>query len=195
MFRWLSYLAFAFSLAGLAKADADARLYFPRGALDLSSAESDNFDNNWYSSHLRAMAEPVLAPSGTTHTYRFTWLRTFHHPVAIRVVATHGQFKLFATELDGAGGYSPGAVLRKKSVSLSAAQFKELEEVILRNDFWHLPPHEDTMGLDGSEWIVEAATDKYHAVVRWTPRGGAIHEIGERLLSLAGWTFDSREMY
>lgn len=196
MFSRISYLVLAFSFAlAFAKSDADTRLYFPRGALDPSSTQSDDFDNNWYSTQLRAMAEPVLAPSGATHAYRFTWLRTFHHPIAIRVVAENGQFKLFATELDGAGGYSPGVVLRKKSVSLSSEQFEELEALILRNDFWNLAPHEETMGPDGSEWIVEAATDRYHAVARWTPHDGALREIGERFLSLAGWSFDSREMY
>ena len=194
MFRWVIYIAFALYLAA-AKADIDTKLYFPQGALNPSSTTSDDFDNLWYSEYLRVMAEPVLAPSRATRAYRFTWLRTFHHPIAIRVVAANGQFKLFATELDGAGGYSPGDVLRRKSTSLSAAQFEEIEALILRNDFWNLPPHDDRIGMDGSQWIVEAATDKYHVVARWTPKEGALREIGERFLSLAGWTFSSREMY
>jgi hypothetical protein len=68
-----------------AAAEADAKNYFPPGALDPSKADSDNFINGWYSNHLRAMSEPILKPAQGTRTYRFTWLRTFHHPVAVRI--------------------------------------------------------------------------------------------------------------
>jgi hypothetical protein len=81
--------------------------YFPPGALDPDSPRSDNFRNHWYSQQLEAMAEPVLKPGGDSKVYRFAWLRSFHHPVAIRVVDGDAHCTLHAIELDGAGGYAP----------------------------------------------------------------------------------------
>ena len=182
-------------LIALLASACTATLYFPRGELDPGSAELDSIRNEWYSSQLRAMAEPALVPQATSRTYRFTWLRTFHHPIAIRVVATPAQTKLIAVELDGAGGYDPGNVLRRKEVALTADEFGQLEKLLQSHAFWSLPSHEKSFGLDGSEWIVEGATDKYHVVVRWSPESGPIRHLGEHFLSLAGWKVEPHELY
>jgi hypothetical protein len=169
--------------------------YFQPGALDPSSARSDSFRNHWYSKHLNAMSEPVLGPSPSSRTYRFTWLRTFHHPVAVRITSTEDHCTLFATELDGAGGYGPGKILRKKQISLGLEQCEKIQQLIETNNFWNLPSSENTLGLDGSEWIVEGATTQYHVVTRWTPESGPIHTIGKNFLSLADWQYKPDEMY
>ena len=174
---------------------ADTKNYFPPGALAPSSTDSDSFMNAWFSEHLAAMSEPVLKPINGVRTYRFTWLRTFHHPVAVRIVATDTHVKLFATELDGAGGYDPGKVLRKIERDLTVDQSRKFDDLIQRSGFWSLPSHEKTSGLDGSKWILEGVTDKYHVVVRWMPESGPVREIGEQFLSLAGWRFGSKEFY
>lgn len=36
--------------------------------------------------------------------YRFLWLRTFHHPIAVAAVALEGGAQLRFVELDGRGG-------------------------------------------------------------------------------------------
>ncbi|MGH8502530.1 MAG: hypothetical protein ACREVE_08655 [Gammaproteobacteria bacterium] len=182
--------------AGLTAAAPDGQEpYFPEGVLVPESAELDSFRNNWYSTHLRAMSEPILRPSPVSRTYRFTWLRTFHHPVTVRVVNAGDKVMLVATELSGAGGYEPGHVLRRKEVNLAAAQFADIEAFVQQQGFWNLPAHEKTFGLDGSEWIVEGATDKYHVVSRWSPESGSIRAIGEKVLAVAGWQFKADETY
>lgn len=64
----------------------------------------------WYSAHLDAMEERPLREAVSTggEAYRFLWLRTFHRPVVIRVVARNGQIVLETKETDGHGGYAPG---------------------------------------------------------------------------------------
>lgn len=169
--------------------------HFPAGALDPGSAHSDTARNAWYSGQLRAMDEPALGPTQNP-VYRFTWLRSFHHPVAIRINAEMGRFRLTAVELDGAGGYKPGKVLRRREIDLSPTQFQELDTLVRSSGFWELPAHEESNGLDGSEWIIEAVSGgRYHVVTRWTPASGAVHRIGEHMLLLSGWSFPSREMY
>src|SRR5262245_46652627 len=44
------------------------------------------FRSDWYSRHLRAMNEVALPfLVNDDESYRFLWLRTFHHPVAIHL--------------------------------------------------------------------------------------------------------------
>ncbi|GAA0716428.1 hypothetical protein GCM10009105_22840 [Dokdonella soli] len=94
-----------------------------------------------------------------------------------------------AQSIDGAGGYDPGKVLRRKSFSLTSNQFNAIEELMQRTGFWNLPSRNGGVGLDGSERIVEGATDKYHVVSRWTPSSGPVREIGEKFLSLTEWQY------
>jgi len=61
--------------------------YFPSGAL----SDSDRGDSDlarWYSGQLKALDEPSLlaeARNTSTQSYRFLWLRSFHHPIAVRL--------------------------------------------------------------------------------------------------------------
>jgi hypothetical protein len=88
--------------------------YFPKGAFAHGQGDGD-FVVGWYSSQLRAMKEPSLStasPSEQATTYRFTWLRTFHHPLVARFVLDgSGAGTLYVKMADGAGGYQPGKVI------------------------------------------------------------------------------------
>jgi hypothetical protein len=165
--------------------------YFPEGALHPENTDQDEFVREWYSKQMLAMGEPSISCGNPGEVYRFTWLRTFHHPVALRVEA-HGEMAtLYAIELDGAGGYEPGKVLRKSERSLSAAEFKELKSIFSDSHYYSLPTTEDRLGFDGSEWILEqSGKEGYHLVVRWTPNTGEAHKIGSFFLTLSGWSFD-----
>ena len=90
--------------------------YFPRLALDSLRPDNDGFRSGWYGKALAAMAEPRLfvAPGELpTETLRFLWLRTFHHPVAVRVERRPDGCAVTTTVLDGQGGYEPGATSRR----------------------------------------------------------------------------------
>lgn len=57
--------------------------YFPTDAVS-------KFQTEWYSKHLAAMKEASLYASenDAVESYRFLWLRSFHHPVAVRIWKT-----------------------------------------------------------------------------------------------------------
>ena|ERR1039458_4389217 len=102
---WLAAVVItAFSIQGLAQ-------FFPKSSLD---PRGDDFKANWYSTQLRALQEPslfALATNRKAESYRFLWLRTFHHPVAVRVdLQADGSWMLVTKVANGAGGYSPGSV-------------------------------------------------------------------------------------
>ncbi|WP_422508465.1 hypothetical protein [Stenotrophomonas sp. GZD-301] len=152
--------------------------------LDLETLQA-----SWNAGYLQAMSEPELRAGTGSRTYRLLWLRTFHHPVAVRITASAGQYQLVATELDGAGGYAPGKVLRRKAHALTPEQFDRIEALIQDNGFWTLPQSDDQGGTDGSSWIIEAASDRHHLVSRWSPKSGPVRSIGEAMLALTGWRY------
>lgn len=155
-----------------------------------SSVQLRQSRRQWYSKHLRAMFEPSLScgPSNDDETYRFLWLRTFHKPIAVRIVRSVNGVQLTAVELSGAGGYNPGSILKQIHKSLSADQWQTLISAIEACKYWSQPSGEDNnIGADGAQWIVEARRGHaYHVVDRWTPHDGVYHSLGLLFLDLAG---------
>lgn len=198
MFRSLAVLLIATLLvltsAGLV-VSTQWKAYFPIGSLE-RSPESDHFKNRWYSDQLAAMEEPVILPMKDVVVYRFTWLRSFHRPVAVRVTSDHGRASFSAVELSGAGGYDPGHVSRRTAGRLTEQQFETIRALMDAKGFWTMSSYEESLGRDGSEWIVEGSREgRYRVVTRWTPAAGPIREIGERFLALPGWSFPAEEVY
>lgn len=158
--------------------------YFPQGVLE-DNAQGDSFRSQWYSKHLNALKEPSLfqlAKNSKTESYRFVWLRTFHHPVIVRVdINPDGSAELITKVSSGAGGYEPGKLIEDTSRPLTQQQADKFLATIQRLQLWKLPTHEtpETVGCDGAQWIIEAIKDgNYHVVDRWTPAKGAVHDLG-----------------
>lgn len=176
-------------------------IYFPNKAL-ASNARSDRFIAGWYSRQLQALEEPSLlelAKVPTSQSYRFLWLRTFHHPVAIRLdVKADGTAVLTKKIANGAGGFGPGILTENTSRPLTAEQRQAFLAKIEQVRFWTLPAYiHDQSGTDGSEWIIEGTKGgKYHVVSRWSPEKGPVHELGLALaIELAGMTVPKDELY
>src|SRR5215469_6577927 len=98
--------------------------YFPDGVFQDASETGwfRGFKERWYAKHLRSMSEPSLSEASkdaTVIVYRFLWLRTFHHPIAVRLtIHPDGTGTLNANETDGHGGYEAGKVVQSRAVDL-----------------------------------------------------------------------------
>jgi hypothetical protein len=159
--------------------------YFPSGALS-DYDKSDSFKARWYSEHLKALNEPSLlkeAKDPALQSYRFVWLRTFHHPVAVRLdIMSDGTGTLTVKIANGAGGYKPGKLIKNTTASVTQQQTDKFLGQVRDAGFWELPSFEKTSGCDGAEWIIEGVKDgKYHVVNRWTPSTGPVRELGMTL--------------
>ncbi|HEX7286249.1 MAG TPA: hypothetical protein VF532_08710 [Candidatus Angelobacter sp.] len=158
--------------------------FFPGGAFYPDNLKLDAFKAKWYSEQLTALEEPPLFKAKQdpgVQSYRFLWLRTFHHPVAVRVVIhPDGAGTVTAKMADGAGGYKPGKLLVDKTELLPPNKVKKLIEKIAQLSYWALPTRDpEPPGLDGAQWVVEGIDHgKYHLVDRWTPKKGAVRELG-----------------
>lgn len=185
-------------LAG--KLGQDGTAYFPQSLHEATVACGSGFRETkvmtdhqagWYGGHLRAAGELPIFDS-TTPTLRFTWLRTFHAPVVVRLDTTaEGAVQMTATELSGQGGYEPGDVARRVERRLSDEESAALTRMLEETGALAQPPTECRLGLDGAQWILESAgPGGYRFVDRWTPREGPVRELGLHLISLTGWTYD-----
>lgn len=171
--------------------------YVSQSENKVSGIQSAMFRNNWYSRHLKALEETVLSDTLQINVYRFTWLRTFHNPVVIRLEKNNDSVKLFWKVTDGQGGYDPGKIIVDKNKALTNEEWQDIETGIQSINFWEMPTTESKtgfVGLDGAQWILEGKSPgKYHYVDRWS--GGAIKEFCLKLLKLTDLEIKPKEIY
>jgi hypothetical protein len=156
-----------------------------------------DFERKWYSRHLAAAGErplhqpPPPAVEGAAATLRFTWLRSFHAPVVIRVETdAAGERRLFARQLSGAGGYDPGHVEKRLERALTRRESKRLEAALEGTRLFDRPGDPCELGVDGAQWIFESSgPGGYRFASYWTPREGSANRLGLLLMELTGWTF------
>jgi hypothetical protein len=151
-------------------------LYFPlkdKGQDSLSNTNAlDTFKNIWYSKMLFALDEPILANyNESEEILRFTWLRTFNHPVSVRIQKQNNRINLTVKVSSGAGGYEPGKIIINKNILLNMDDWNKLKSKFDELNFFNLPVEKaDYYGVDGAEWILEyASKDRYHFTTRWSP--------------------------
>lgn len=164
--------------------------YFPLRTFADEWENSDSFHNDWYGKHLSAMKQESLLDTSDENkeVYRFLWLRTFDHPVFVRAERDGYSFKMVSRELDGAGGYEPGKILRTDTRLLERNEWCELVRILDETRYWQMSSHQrDDSGNDGAQWILEGVkNNRYHIVDRWSPNAGKYREACVFLLQLSG---------
>jgi hypothetical protein len=177
--------------------------YFPRGSLGETPREHQ-FRADWYSKALAALLEPSVwemsQQAPTVEVYRFLWLRTFRHPISVRLtVASDGTGVLTFKETNGKGGYEPGTLIRNTAEGLSKEQTQWFCDRLDDVGFRKLKPGRNgTVGLDGARWIMEASKDGHYQIVdRWSPPpDDPIHTLGMMLMiDLAHFNLRNQEVY
>ena len=170
---------------------------FPKSSLNSRNEKSDIFRDTWYGKHLAGMQEPSLVTTnnGDKESYRFLWLRSFHHAIAVRIERDGGQINLFVKENNGFGGYEPrdNAVTLERKIS--EVKWCEFLTKIDEADFWQLG---EKVGLanDGAQWILEGVKNKrYHVVDRQSPENGKYREACLYLLELSGLKVEESDIY
>ena len=175
---------------------------FPRGSLG-PTGDLDEFKNRWYSGNLKALQEPALYPMAkdkSIECYRFLWLRSFSHPISVRL-SHHGkdEWILKLKIAGGAAGFHPHSLIEEETMHLRDANIQEFLSQIDSLGFWKAPNPllNDQVGTDGSQWIIEGVKDgNYHVIDRWSPKSGIARELGWRLMfNLGGLEVPKQEIY
>lgn len=151
-----------------------------------------NFEQNWYSSSLYSLKEPILFTKKDNQTiYRLLWLRSFHPPVSFTLKEFNGNYYLNTKMIDRQPAFYPEVLgnctesgnlildTLKKADRLAFIKFNEVlkinyekweefENIIAKNDFWSLSsPIPPDYANDGSNWILEGySKGKYHFIAR-----------------------------
>ncbi len=93
------------------------QFYFPKNSFS-EKPGLDSFIQNWYSSSLYNLKEPVLSGNYIGHDiYRFLWLRSFHRPAVFTLHHTKEQIWLCTKMLDKQPRFHDdiiGGILSKK---------------------------------------------------------------------------------
>jgi hypothetical protein len=143
-----------------------------------------------YSLHLRKLNESSLSDdvARDSRVIRFTWLRSFGHPVVLRVdIDTGGTGQLHMKAGGGRGGQLTNDITRP----LGANEIETLLTLLASGDFWGVPSKEALLGMDGEEWILEVRErERYHYIKRWCPQDGVAYHVGQYLATLAGEDFE-----
>ena len=183
------------------KSDSNT-MYFPANTfLHDTANQIDNNRNIWYSKMLYALHEPILYTNqnDSLDIYRFTWLRTFHNPISIRVRKVRNQFILTLKKTEGSGGYEAGDVIKDTSFFISRDEWDVVINKVSKINFWELKSLLDDGGKDGSEWILEGRrNNQYHFVSRWSPsttRYFDFKDCCDYLLHLSNVKLTNKEMY
>ena len=161
-----------------------AQAYFPPHSFEAKAAP-DKFVAEWYTHQLKALQEGPLFPAAAhRETYRFLWLRTFDHPISVRLeVHEDGTGTLVTKSASGAGGYAPGKLTEDTTSTLTREQVSTFVDKTVALHLWELPSYDaNRSGCDGSEWVIEAVKGgRYHIVGRWSPDEGPVFELGSAL--------------
>jgi hypothetical protein len=186
-----------------------AQQYFPPHILGEDPRETE-FTERRYSGNLDALQEPSLwelsRQDPSAEVYRFLWLRSLHHPIAVRLVLNkNGSGWMNSRMTSGQGGYEPGRITRFKVFPLGKTQTQAFLTECDRTNFWNLASVPNTKvagpetiaGLDGAQWIVEGVRNgKYHMVDRWSPgTRDPVRALGILALKLGGFKIPARELY
>jgi hypothetical protein len=191
MKRYLQFCIFWFVMTSVfpsAHAEEKQPSYFPPLAFH-KIEKHDRFVQEWYQKNLLAMEEPALyPPKDAQEIYRFTWLRTFHAPMAFRVVVfADGAGELLVTRLNGKGGYEPGVVDLRKTIPLATGAIEILRETLRTTKFWDKPTTVEDEGMDGAQWIIEANQGgRYKIVDRWSGEDAGVATFGQFLINMSG---------
>ena len=184
-------------------------VYFPKLTLE-SRPDMDNFVTGYYSAQLKALEEPSLfelAKIPAAQSYRFLWLRSFDHPIAVRLdIKADGTGVLTTKMTSQKGGVEPGTLIENNTKPVTAEQTQAFLKKIEQVQFWSLtaethdptePPGLNQNIADGADWIIEGVhAGKYHVVKRWSPETGPIRELGIALVfELAEMNIPKNEVY
>lgn len=176
------------------------QFYFPVEAFrDTSTNGNNDFLNTWFSKHLFAMNEPVIhLDNSQNEIYRFTWLRTFHNPITIRVEKKGEEYFLFWKVCNGAGGYAPGVLIINRQKTIDKLTWDKFRAMIDKATFWNMATIDsDIGGTDGAQWILEGKNqNKYHVTERWSPnKKSEYYKCCDFLISLTDLNIKGNDKY
>ena len=175
--------------------------YFPRGLLS-RNPELDALMRSNYAKYLARMNEPVLmnsasdknSASDNNEVYRFTWLRSFHPKVVVRVWSDNGVRMLTVKEIFDDNESRVARMGVYQSRRLKEEEWAEFARLLDQACVWTLRSiSEDVIANDGAWWIFEATLPGHYQVVNRQSPEESYRELCLYLLKLSGLPLDESQ--
>lgn len=182
--------------------------------IDTLQYEVDTSQLGWFSRDMYYLGEPILYNYPLKNeVIRFTLLRSFHPPLAIRLENEKGKYRIFMKELnkniehDATLVIDWGKSTQKDSLvkadnsdlhltidytnNITGEQFESIKTLITQSAI-KCEPHRVRRGCnwitDGAQWILEIQDESgYFFMDRHSPKKQAINEVGRMMIKLAGY--------
>jgi hypothetical protein len=141
---------------------------------------------SYYTKYLLAMKEPsVQTPpeKGVDRVFRFTYLRSFHDPLVVRISEAGEAVTVRAVRLQMNQQYQPVKIVHDKTWKLDEESRKAVKTLPEQEDFWAaLSDAEQSVAqgmMDGSTWVFEVHDkDGYRMIDIRSPDALAKLELG-----------------
>ena len=164
--------------------------YFPDKIFSSERPDMHKFVSDWYCKHLNVLEEPSIYEQKSDKSkqiIRFTWLRTFHNPIALRLeINDKGSGTFFIKKSNDAGGYEPGKIIKNEKKEIGKDTVNAIIKSVEDSNLWGLPSKVEEQGLDGSHWIIELLSNgNYHLIDRWSPKSGPIRKLAISFIELS----------
>ena len=177
-------------------------LYFPlykKAQNSLINFNSlDTSLNQFYSKYFLQFKEPNLYINNSEdEIYRFTWIRSFHNPIAVRFQKHNDSYILYTKEMVNNDGYILQEIKTNTEEKLTSYEWKNFKEKIENLNFWNVPANDPAPGAnDGALWILEArVNNKYHFAERNMPADNKYRICCKYLLSLSKLNIPVNDQY
>lgn len=147
---------------------------------------------------LQKINEPCLYQNNKIEAqriFRFTWLRSFHNPVCLRLEDNRGKYTLYWKLLDGAGGYDYGKLTTLKSKTLSENEWSKFLSLFEKANFEDLPNRVYYPMTDGASWTLEYKTLESFKAHDTNVPSEAIKECCTYLLGLTNLKIKEEDIY
>ena len=188
-------LAILFSTVSLAS-EQETRKFMPEKYTTPNQSLVDPLIQKVIIETLTSMNEPSLweAPSDQP-SFRFTWLRSFDEPIAIRISKNGNNYSAHTTVLEMD---EKGKVLGIKTTTVRSVPKKKWNEflaLLKKSTYWELSPVAQpqfkdgwlTVTTDGAFWVLEANLNhRYHMVSMHSPENKEFRRLCLFLLRLSG---------
>jgi hypothetical protein len=140
---------------------------------------------------LESMGEPSLwrlSQRGQDAAYRFLCVPSLiGRPLAVRITRKGDGAELRMIELDNHADSRTDRVRTERKLTLSLAQWADLDSLAERAGFWAMPSQDNRVISDGTAMIVEGVRGGlYHGVHRQSPPPGPYRRLCYYVLALSG---------
>jgi hypothetical protein len=162
--------------------------YFPKGTLfpDAPSSGVEQLFRQEFSRYLHAMREPSLScEPHPGEVYRVLMLPSWGPPTVVRINLFGNRAVATTAQLEPKG-LAVGTLDHWMSRSLTGKDVVAARRALDSAQFWKAPTADcQLIGYDGVQYLVEGRSGaNYHAINRWSPDVGAVHNLIQTLLRL-----------